>query len=102
MKWVPKERREYVKELILTETRKINRSEKQKSEALDSIEGNIKKKSKDESYYMFLEDSDSSIASGENTGSTGSTADLETLQYLNNKDSSLKSLNTYPTIKNFF
>ena len=35
---------------------------------------------------MFFEDSDSSIASSDNTGSTGSIADLETLQYLNNKD----------------
>lgn len=51
---------------------------------------------------MFLEDSDSSIASSDNTGSTGSTADLETLQYLNNKDTSLKSLNVYPTIKKIF
>ena len=28
--------------------------------------------------------------------------DLETLQYLNNKDTSLKSLNVYPTIKKYF
>ena len=46
----------------------------------------------DESCYMFLKDSDSPIASSDNTGSTGSTANLETLQYLNNKDTSLKSL----------
>ncbi|CAG9793243.1 unnamed protein product [Diatraea saccharalis] len=102
MRWVPKARKEYVKELILTETRKINRTEKLKSEALDNIEGDIKKKLKDESYYMFLEDSDSSVASAENTGSTGSTADFETLQYLNNKDTDIKSLNAYPTIKKIF
>ena len=59
------------------------------------MEKALKKKIKDESYYMFLDDSDSCIASGDNTGSTGSTADLETLQYLNNKDTSLKSLNVY-------
>ena len=47
---------------------------------------------------MFLEDSDSSIASSDNAGSTGRTADLETLQYQNNKDTSLKSLNVYPVI----
>lgn len=82
-----------------TKSAESNRSEKQKSGALDDIEGDIKKKSKDESYYMFLEDSDSSIASGENTGSTGSTVDFETLQYLNNKDTNLKSLNAYSTIK---
>ena len=47
----------------------------------------------DKSYYMFLEDFDSSNASSDNSsGSTGSTADLETFQYLNNKDTSLKSL----------
>ena len=56
----------------------------------------------DESYYMFLEDSDSSIASSDNSGSTGSTTDLEILQYLNNKDIGLKSLNVYPTIKKIF
>lgn len=50
MRWVPKVRKEYVKELILIETRKINRTEKQKSEALDNIEGYIKSKSKDDSY----------------------------------------------------
>lgn len=33
---VSKERKEYVKELVLTETRKINRSEKLNSEALDN------------------------------------------------------------------
>ena len=57
---------------------------------------------KDESSYIFLEDSDFSIANSDNTGSTYSTADLETLQYLNNKDTSLKSLNDYPRIKFFF
>lgn len=98
MKWVPKARKEYVKELILTETRKINRSEKQKLDSLEIIEGE-KKRSKDESYYMFLEDSDSSVTSTENTGST---ADLETLQYLNNKDTDIKILNVYPTIKKIF
>ena len=49
-----------------------------------------------------LEESDSSIASSGNTGSTSNTADLETFEYLNNKDTGLKSLNVYPTIKNFF
>lgn len=51
---------------------------------------------------MFLEDSDFSVASAENTKSTGSTADLETLQYLNNKDTNIKSLNAYHTIKKMF
>ena len=49
---------------------------------------------------MFLEFSDSSIVSSDNTVSTGSTEDLETFQNLNNKDTSIKSLNVYPTIKN--
>ena len=56
----------------------------------------------DEYYYMFLEDADSSIASSDNTGTIGSTAHLETLQYLNNKDTCLKSLNVYTIIKKFF
>ena len=49
---------------ILSETRKINRSEKQKSEALNSNgeDRKRKKKKKDESYSMFFEDSDSSMA----------------------------------------
>lgn len=38
LKWVPKGRKEYVKELVLSETKKINRSEKQKSEALNNID----------------------------------------------------------------
>ncbi|GBP20689.1 hypothetical protein EVAR_16562_1 [Eumeta japonica] len=46
LKWVPKARKEYVKELVLFETRKINRSEKQKSEALNNVEDDIKKKVK--------------------------------------------------------
>ena len=61
-----------------------------------------KKKIKDESYFVVLEESDSSIESSDNTGSTGSTTDLETLQYLNNKDISLKKLNVYSTINKYF
>lgn len=46
MKWVPKARNEYEKDLVLSETRKINRSKKQKSEVLNNIEDDIKKKQK--------------------------------------------------------
>lgn len=42
---------------------------------------------------MFLEDSDSSIANNENTRSAASIADLDTLTYQNNENTSLKSLN---------
>ena len=51
---------------------------------------------------MFLEDSDSSIATSNSPGSISSAADLETLQYLNNKETRLNSLNVYPTIKKIF
>ena len=49
MKWLPKALKEHVKELIRTKTRKINRSEKQKSEALNSYG-----EKKYESYYIGL------------------------------------------------
>ena len=50
------------------------------------------KKDKRRILFHVFKKTDSSIASSDNTGSTGSTADLEILQYLNNKDTSLKSL----------
>lgn len=102
LKWVSKESKERVKELFLNEARKTSRLEKQK---LENSKSNLdKKKARDESYYMFLEDSDSSIASSDQSGtvSGAGTADLEALQYLNNKENSLQSLVMYPTIKKMF
>lgn len=54
MKWVPKERKKYGKELVLTETRKINRSEKQKI-------GGFGQYWRYEKSQMFLEDSNSRL-----------------------------------------
>lgn len=95
MKWVPKANREYIKEVFVSEVRKIKQEDEKSSQHTDSY----KKKERTESYYMFVEDSDSSAAS-DNVNTT--TIDLETLQYLKDEDNTLESLNRYPTVKKLF
>lgn len=92
LKWVPKGSREFVKELFVAEVRKMKNEDIKKPNQYEKI------REKNESYYMFVEDSDSSAAS--DTANT--TIDLETLQYLKDDDTSLDSLNKYPNIKKVF
>lgn len=96
LKWVPKNKKEHVKELFITEVRKF-KNENLKS-GLQS-QTSERKKEKSESYYMF-QDSDSSATS--EGGSANTTIDLETLQYLKDECTSLEMLNAYPTIKKVF
>lgn len=62
----------------------------------DKKEGNIEKKKRDESYFMFQNDSSDSSSTSNTTG------DLEPLQYLQDKDTSFSMLNSYPTIRKIF
>lgn len=96
MKWVPREKKEQVKELILIEIQKIKHKEKENT---DRNNNDTKKKEKDESYYMFQEDSDSSAASDNNSSNS---SDLKTLQYLQDTNTSLEALHAFPTIKKIF
>lgn len=96
MKWVPKANREYIKEVFVSEVRKIKQEDEKSSQQTDFY----KKKERTESYYMFVEDSNSSAAS-DNVNTT-TTIDLETLQYLKDEDNTLESLNRYPTVKKLF
>lgn len=96
MKWVPKASREYIKELFVSEVRKIK--QEQEDEKSSQHTNSNKKKEKTESYYMFVEDSDSSVASD----NANTTIDLETLQYLKDEDNTLESLNRYPSVKKLF
>ncbi|KAL3288544.1 hypothetical protein HHI36_002983 [Cryptolaemus montrouzieri] len=75
MKWVPKANREYIKEVFVSEMRKIKQEDEKCSQVQHT--DSDKKKEKTESYYMFVEDSDSSAAS-DNVNTT--TIDLETLE----------------------
>ncbi|GBP35517.1 hypothetical protein EVAR_20027_1 [Eumeta japonica] len=96
MKWVPKANREYIKDVFVSEVRKI-KQEDEKSSQVQHTDSD-KKKERTES-YMFVEDSDSSAAS-DNVNTT--TIDLETLQYLKDEDNTLESLNRYPNVKKLF
>lgn len=89
MKWIPK-KKEHVRALFLMETRNMKQIEK------DKKEGNMEKKKRDESYFMFQNDS-SDLSSTSDT-----TRDLEPLQYLQDKDTSFSMLNSYPTIRKIF
>ncbi|CAG4971598.1 unnamed protein product [Parnassius apollo] len=93
MKWVPKANREYIKEVFVSEVRKI-KQEREKSSQVHQTDFN-KKKERAESYYMFVEDSDSSAASDY----ANTTIDLEALQYLKDEDNTLESLNKFPNVK---
>lgn len=57
---------------------------------------NMKKKERDESYFMFQDDSSDSSPTSATTG------DLEGLQYLQDKDTSLGMLKSYPTVRKVF
>ncbi|XP_056637798.1 uncharacterized protein LOC130445919 [Diorhabda sublineata] len=94
LKWVPKGNREHIKELFLAEVRKLKNDHK------DNTSQSSHKKEKNESYYMFYDDSDSSLAS--DSANANTTIDLESLQYLKDNDVSLQSLNKYPTVKMLF
>jgi len=82
-------KKDYVKELFLIEMRKLKENENNKKE------NNMQNEKKNDSYFMFQDDSpDSSIS--ETTG------DLEALQYLQDKDITLLMLKSYPTVKKIF
>lgn len=68
------------------EARKLKLNENDQKE-------NIEKKKRDESYFMFQDSSDSS---------SETTEDLEILQYLHDKDTSLLMLKSYPIVKKIF
>ncbi|GBP40896.1 UHRF1-binding protein 1-like [Eumeta japonica] len=91
-----KAEKEYVKELFIAELRRFKQEDFKSAHPQTST---LKKKQKNESYYMF-NDSDSSTTSTDGNSST--CTDLETLQYLRDEDTSLNILNTYPTIKKVF
>lgn len=96
MKWVPKANKEYIKEVFVSAVRKI-KQEGEKSSQVQHTDFNIKKE-RAESYYMFVEDSDSSAASD----NSNTTIDLETLQYLKDEDNTLESLKKFPNVKKLF
>ncbi|KAL3268763.1 hypothetical protein HHI36_007863 [Cryptolaemus montrouzieri] len=79
------------------EARKIKQEDQTSSQVQHT--NSDKKKERTESYYMFVEDSDSSAAS-DNVNTT--TIDLETLQYSKDEDNTLESLNRYPNVKKLF
>jgi len=57
IKWVPKEKKDYVKELFLIKMRKLKENEN------DKRESNMQNEKKNDSYFMFQDDSpDSSIS----------------------------------------
>lgn len=90
MKWVPKDKKEHVKALFLMETKKSKQNEN------DQKESSTEKKKRDETYFMFQDDSSDSSSITETTG------DLEALQYLQDRDTSLSMLKSYPIVKQIF
>lgn len=89
MKWVPKEKKEHVKALFLMEINNLKQNQNDQKE-------NMKKKERDESYFMFQDDSSDSSPTSAATG------DLKDLQYLQEKDTSLAMLKSYPTVRKVF
>lgn len=98
LKWVPKNKKEHIKELFITEVRKFKKENLKSGLQSQTSE---RKKEKNESYYMF-QDSDSSATSEGGSANTNTTIDLETLQYLKDECTSLEMLNAYPAIKKVF
>lgn len=89
MKWVLKEKRNYVKELFLMEMRKFKKNDN------DKRGSNVENEKQDEFYFMFQDDSS-------DTSTSETTGDLEALQYLQDKDITLSMLKSYPTVKKIF
>ncbi|CAH0405656.1 unnamed protein product [Chilo suppressalis] len=94
LKWVPKNKKEHLRELFIQEVRKF-KNQNLKSCLLSQT--SERKREKSESYYMF-QDSDSS-ATSEGGSANNTTIDLETLQYLKDESTNLEMLNGYPTDK---
>lgn len=94
LKWVPMINREFIKNLLIEEVRKLNQK--------DPTNFNIPTEAIQdrESYYMFLDDPNCSASSDHNSNTTA--MDLEVLQYLSDNNINLNSLDKYPNIKNLF
>ncbi|XP_029669432.1 uncharacterized protein LOC115239192 [Formica exsecta] len=95
LRWVPKERKNDVKELLVNETESLlTHMSKTRNDSM-----NVSEATHSESFFTFEGGfSDESVA---NT-SIKNTIELQCLQYLQNEDTRLDSLNAFPTIKEVF
>ncbi|XP_077262566.1 uncharacterized protein LOC143897632 [Temnothorax americanus] len=100
LRWVPKDKRNYVKELLVNEAESLlNRVSKTRND-LTMTNVSEPETTHSESFFAF-EGGSSSDESVANT-SVKHTIELQCLQYLQSKDTCLDSLNAFPTIKEVF
>lgn len=96
LRWVPKERKNDVKELLVNETESLlTHMSKTRNDSM-----NVSEATHSESFFTF----EGGLSSDESVANTSikNTIELQCLQYLQNEDTRLDSLNAFPTIKEVF
>jgi hypothetical protein len=100
LKWVPKESKDRIKEMLLTEVMHFDKAE---HESKTGKPKNEEKDHNEDNYFLFEDDDSSGDSTNTNSGrTTKNNRQLECLHFLGDCDTSINSLQNYPTLRKMF